>query len=57
MASNAGKKLAMQELRIMIVMLVLNFEFLALPDDLQSMQGEERSFRQPRLCHVKLRAL
>jgi hypothetical protein len=53
----SGKKLAMQELRIMIVVLTLNFEFLPLPEELSDMAGVEKLFRQPKQCHVKIRKL
>lgn len=53
----AGKKLAMQELKIIMVQIMLNFEFLPLPDELKDMKAIERVFRQPIQCHVKLRAL
>ncbi|KAH8900487.1 cytochrome P450 [Thozetella sp. PMI_491] len=52
-----GKRLAMQELRIMIVLLVLNFEFLPLPESLTSMEGIEKLFRRPKISHVRLRSL
>jgi len=46
------------ELRIMVAVLVLGFEFLPLEDEkLNSMAGEERIFRRPQVCHVRLRAL
>ncbi|KAK0615083.1 cytochrome P450 [Bombardia bombarda] len=52
-----GKRLAMQELRILIALLVLKFEFLPLPEKVASMEAEEKLFRRPKTCHVKLRAL
>ncbi len=55
MGNKIGKKLAMHELRIMVVMLILNFEFLPLPEELQSMAGVEKLFRRPKMCHVRLR--
>lgn len=55
--ATAGKKLAMRELRVIIALLMLSFEFLPLPPELSSMAGEERLFRRPRMCHVKLRPL
>ena len=47
----------MMELRIMIVHLILNFEFLPLPEELANMAGEEKLFRGPRTCHVKLKVI
>ncbi|KAK3938644.1 cytochrome P450 [Diplogelasinospora grovesii] len=52
-----GKRLAMQTLRIMIVLMILKFEFLPLPEELTSMVAVEKIFRRPKLCKVKLRAL
>jgi len=52
-----GKRLAMQELKIMIVHMILNFEFLPLPEEQSSMLAVEKIFRSPRVCSVKLRAL
>lgn len=52
-----GKKLALRELRIIITLLVLSFEFLPLPEELSGMAAEERLFRRPRMCHVTLRPL
>ncbi|KAK0751289.1 cytochrome P450 [Schizothecium vesticola] len=52
-----GKRLAMQELRIFIFHLMYNFEFLPLPEELQDMSASERIFRQPNMCHVRLRKL
>ncbi len=47
----------MLELRIIIATLMLNFEFLALPDKLASMAAEETVFRKPRTVHVRLKQL
>ncbi len=47
----------MQELRIMIVLLILNFEFLPLPEGLGSMGAIEKLFRRPKTSYVKLRPL
>lgn len=47
----------MQELKIIIVHLMLNFEFLPLPEELRSMDGREQVFRQPKMCHVRLKVL
>ena len=47
----------MQELRIIITTLMLNFEFLSLPEELSSMAAEETVFRKPRMAHVKLKPL
>ena len=45
------------EFRVFIVLLVLNFEFLPLPEDLRSMKATEKIFREPDMPYVKLRAL
>lgn len=47
----------MQELKIMVVHMILNFEFLPVPEELSSMLAVERVFRSPRVCSVKLRAM
>jgi hypothetical protein len=53
----AGRKLAMMELRIMVVLLVLSFEFLPLPEEYQSMAATEKVFREPKFPFAKIRAL
>ncbi|KAK3331867.1 cytochrome P450 [Cercophora scortea] len=52
-----GKRLAMQELRIIIVLLILAFEFQPLPQELAGLEAEEKLFRAPIKAHVKLRAI
>jgi len=52
--AKTGKKLAYQELYLFLVILVLNFEFLPLPEELQGMSGTEAIFRKPKICHVNL---
>ncbi|EON99227.1 putative cytochrome p450 protein [Phaeoacremonium minimum UCRPA7] len=53
-----GRKLAMQELRIMAALLVLSFEFLPLQEHLSSMVGEEHGlFRRPAKSFARIRAL
>ncbi|KAI0160165.1 cytochrome P450 [Xylariaceae sp. FL1272] len=52
-----GRKLASMELRIIIVLLVLNFEFLKLPDELRTTHGIEKVFREPDKPYAKIRAL
>lgn len=42
------------ELRIAVVLLILNLEFLALPDDLKTMLGIETFFREPKKPYAKL---
>ncbi|KAF9870960.1 cytochrome p450 [Colletotrichum karsti] len=50
-----GRKLAMQQLRIFLVLLVWNFEFLPVPDDLNSRWGHQKILRPPQQCYVRLR--
>lgn len=45
------------EFRVFIVLLVLNFEFLPLPEDLRSMKATEKIFREPDTPYVRLKAL
>ena len=47
----------MQELRIMLVLLVLSFEFLPLPEALNSPRGQQKVLRTAQQCYVKLRML
>ncbi|KAI1310172.1 cytochrome P450 [Xylaria venustula] len=53
----AGRKLASMELRIVITLLILNFEFLELPKERKAMNTTEKIFRQPDMPYVKLRPL
>ena len=52
-----GKRLAIHELKIIMVHLIMNFEFLPLPEDLDNMDGRETIFRTPKNTHVRLRVL
>jgi hypothetical protein len=53
-----GRKLAMQELRLMIVLLVLSFRFLPLSSDkLRNMAGQQKVLRSPQRCYVRLEIL
>lgn len=54
---HAGQKLAMQELRVMIVLLVLSFRFDPVPDALNSPAGRQKALRVPQQCLVRLSAL
>jgi hypothetical protein len=45
------------ELKIMVVMLVLNFEFLPLPEQYRSMAATEKVFREPDFPFARMRAL
>jgi hypothetical protein len=47
----------MMELRIIMVTLILNFEFLSLPEELAGLEGEEAVFRQPQKIFVRLKQL
>ncbi|KAK3897004.1 cytochrome P450 3A24 [Staphylotrichum tortipilum] len=52
-----GRKLAMMELRMVLVLLVLNFEFLPLPEELDSLAATEKIFREPTFPYAKIRVL
>ncbi|KAK4159853.1 cytochrome P450 3A24 [Cladorrhinum sp. PSN259] len=52
-----GKRMAMMELKIIIATIMLNFEFLPLPEELASMAAIEKVFRKPQMANVKLRAV
>ncbi|KAI0181666.1 cytochrome P450 [Hypoxylon sp. FL1284] len=51
-----GRRLAMMELRIMIVLVVMRFKFLPVPPELNSFQVNEQLLRPPQQCFVKLEA-
>ncbi|KAI1383030.1 cytochrome P450 [Hypoxylon trugodes] len=53
----AGRKLASMEFRIVVVLLVLNLEFLELPEELKIMRATEKIFRQPDMPYARVRAL
>ncbi|KAJ4302484.1 hypothetical protein N0V88_002629 [Collariella sp. IMI 366227] len=52
-----GRKLAMMDFRIVVVLLILSFEFLPLPEEYQSMAAIEKVFREPKFPYAKLKAL
>lgn len=52
-----GKKLAMQSLRITLVLLVLSFDFRPVPPEFDSRYGHQKILRPPQQCYVRLRAL
>ncbi|KAK3361821.1 cytochrome P450 [Lasiosphaeria ovina] len=52
-----GRKLAVMEFRIIAVLLILNFEFLELPNELENMTCVEKIFRIPDMAYAKIRAL
>ncbi|KAH8893927.1 cytochrome P450 [Thozetella sp. PMI_491] len=53
----SGRKLAVMEFQIFVALLVLNFEFLPLPEDKQTLKCSERIFRLPDMPYARLRAL
>ncbi|KAK6955878.1 hypothetical protein Daesc_003523 [Daldinia eschscholtzii] len=52
-----GKRLAMLELRIMVVLTIMSFKFLPVPAEFNSFQVIEQLLRAPRQCYVKLEAV
>ncbi|ROW07878.1 hypothetical protein VMCG_03462 [Cytospora schulzeri] len=52
-----GRKLAEMEIRIAIVLIILNFEFLPLPDELRTTTAAERIFRRPDTPYARLKIL
>ncbi|KAI1501832.1 cytochrome P450 [Biscogniauxia marginata] len=52
-----GRRLAMIELKIMIVLVIMSFKLLSLPPELNSSQVYEVLLRTPRQCFVKLEAV
>ncbi|KAK5636396.1 hypothetical protein RRF57_012109 [Xylaria bambusicola] len=53
----AGRKLASMEIRIVVTLLILNFEFLELPSEYRAMSATEKIFRQPDFPYIRLRPL
>ncbi len=49
-----GRNLALLEFRVNLVLLVLNFKFEPLPLGMDSMESQQRLFRMPRQCYVRL---
>lgn len=45
------------EYRILVVLLVLNFEFLPLPKEMSSWSAQEKIFRHPDYPYAKIRIL
>ncbi|RYP21688.1 hypothetical protein DL765_002149 [Monosporascus sp. GIB2] len=52
-----GRRLASMEFRIVIVLLILNLEFLPLPEEFKSMSATEKIFREPDLPFAKVKVL
>jgi cytochrome P450 len=52
-----GRRLAYLELRIILVMLIWNFEFLKCPDDLSSYAAIDKLSRQPKSCFVRVKSV
>lgn len=48
-----GQRLARMELRIMIVMLVLSFEFKPVPEEYASFRAEEVINRGPHITYIR----
>ncbi|KAI1658637.1 cytochrome P450 [Daldinia decipiens] len=53
----SGRKLASMEFRIVVSLLILNLEFLELPEDFKTMSASEKIFRQPDKPYARLRSL
>lgn len=52
-----GRKLATMEFRMVVVLLILNFEFLELPEEYRTMSATEKMFREPDKPYAKLAIL
>ncbi|KAI1394360.1 cytochrome P450 [Hypoxylon trugodes] len=52
-----GRKLAMMELRIIVVLLILSFEFQELPEGLKTMGAREKIFREVEKPYARVRVL
>jgi cytochrome P450 len=53
----SGRKLAVMEFRMVVTLLVLNFEFLQMPDEFKTLKASEKIFRLPDMPYARLRAL
>lgn len=56
-ALDIGRRLAVQELRITLTLLVLNFQFLEISQALDSPSGHQKILRHPQQCYVRLCSL
>lgn len=45
------------EVRIVVVLLILNFEFLSLPEDLRTTSVTEKIFREPDTPYARVKVL
>jgi hypothetical protein len=45
------------EIKMVLVLLVLSFEFLPLPEELDSLAAVEKIFREPAFPYAKIRVL
>ncbi|KAK2606815.1 hypothetical protein N8I77_005540 [Diaporthe amygdali] len=52
-----GRRLATMEYRFLVVLLILNFEFLPLPEDLRGWTAQEKIFRHPDYPYARLKIL
>lgn len=52
-----GRKFAAQQFRIMLVVLVLNFEFLPVPDELNSNDAYTSLTRSPSQCYSRMKPI
>jgi len=52
-----GKRLAYQQLRLLIVLLATTFALLEVPEELGSMKAVQKLVRGPEQCYVRLRRL
>ncbi|KAI0837144.1 cytochrome P450 [Hypoxylon sp. FL0890] len=52
-----GRKLATIEFRIVAVLLILNLEFLELPEHLRTMRASEKLFRHPEMPFARVKVL
>jgi len=51
------KRIAYQDIHMFLVIVILNFEFLSLPEKLQGMSGIEAIFCKRKICRVYLSVL
>lgn len=54
---STGRKLAEMEVKIAIALIILNFEFMQMPDGLRTTTASERIFRRPDMPYANLKVL
>lgn len=56
-SAHLGRKFATQQFRIMLVVLTMNFEFLPIPDELNSDDAFSKLTRSPCQCYARMKPI